>query len=375
MRVSDYLNVYKLDEHVKNGLVDIHFHKDLPLVLLRYSRTAEYDNLWDDVTEKCRGLIVNWNTGEIVARPFEKFFNFQTSFRPETYLENLPTTPPIVLDKLDGSLGILYVHEGVHYIASKGSFHSEHAEWATAWYRKNVINPQWPAGYTPIFEMLCESVQHHVVHYGYEGLILLALINNETGEEADYNTLYHWAHINGLGVPEIYGHNLLETILHNRPNAEGYVLSWSRPGCTPIKVKVKFADFLRLQRIVHDATPKHIFEALSEGDGGKLVDWIANTNPQLRQFIKDWMHKLNEEYARILKCSSTIMNEALHQCTSRKDFALYFNAPVNQTYAPVCFAMLDEKDYKRCIWKLVEPILRDSKPFAEVDEQELEYKR
>src|ERR1019366_9922764 len=88
---------------------------------------------------------------------------------------------PEVWEKMDGFLCTMYEWEGKHYIASKGSFDSPHAKWATAWYQANVKG-EWPDGYTPVFEGITPSLRIVVDYATFEGLVLLALVNRETGE-------------------------------------------------------------------------------------------------------------------------------------------------------------------------------------------------
>src|SRR5208337_116 len=102
------------------------------------------------------------NHQEVIARPFRKWFNLNTSFRPETLEANLPSWKPRVLEKLDGSLGILFWYGGQKrpYIATRGSFASDQAIWATNWYRAKFGNwpiadsAKWPKDYTPLFEII-----------------------------------------------------------------------------------------------------------------------------------------------------------------------------------------------------------------------------
>jgi RNA ligase len=365
MKLWNYLDVDKLEGHITSGLINANYHKQFnDLVLYSYGRKATYENIWDDVTEKCRGLIVNFQTGDIIARPFEKFFNINTEYRPETHFANLPLNDPDAMEKLDGSLGILYTHRGVTSIASKGSFHSEHAEWATQWYREHVGFGDWPAGYTPVFEMICESVQHHVVHYGWEGLVLLALVNIETGEELGYEDLKYYARLNGLNTPLRYDDvPAKQAVIDDRANEEGYVLSWSRLGRTPLRVKVKFPEFLRLQRIVHDATPRRIFEALVARDTESLKTWASNGPPELGKFVCAWTDKLLGEYHNMFMHISKLVTDVLTRTTTRKEAALIFTQPENRQYAPACFLMLDQRDYGSAIWKLLEPMVKDQPSF------------
>lgn len=370
MKLWEYIDNDKLERYVNEGLVDMRFHKEFPLAIFTYSRKCVRENVWDDVTEKCRGLIVHID-GEIIARPFEKFFNYSTPDRPETHPGNLPATHPMILEKIDGSLGILYRWNGQDYVASKGSFHSEHANWMTETYQKLCPNAQWPDGYTPVFEMVCEKVQHHVVHYGVERLYLLALINIETGEESDYNTLYHWAKINGLPVPEIHGLNLADAVRLNRPNEEGFVATWFRPGQTPLRVKIKFIDFLRLQKMLHHVRPKHILEAITQPHLRVYLDeWLNDSTPQFSQFVRKWRKTFEDRYQEIFQHCVSIFHEARTQfgwptVAKRKEYALKFTKAENRPYAPVLFAMFDNKGIQAAIWKLVAPLAKDGQPMCD----------
>ncbi|QOR67967.1 hypothetical protein IM538_07490 [Cytobacillus suaedae] len=46
------------------------------IIILNYTENATYEKRWNELTLNCRGLIVNERTGEILARPFPKFFNY-----------------------------------------------------------------------------------------------------------------------------------------------------------------------------------------------------------------------------------------------------------------------------------------------------------
>jgi RNA ligase len=72
------------------------------LILFDYKSSVQWDNRWNWFERVSRGLILDTRTGEVVARPFDKFFNWG---------ENgvIPDSLPVeAVDKLDGSLGILY---------------------------------------------------------------------------------------------------------------------------------------------------------------------------------------------------------------------------------------------------------------------------
>ena len=386
MHISQYINEEKLAQYVREGLVEVRNHKTLPLRLYTHTRRTVLENFWDEITTKTRGLIVS-SDGEIIARPFEKFFNVDTTFRPETHISNLPLERPTVAEKLDGSLGILYTWDGLSYIATKGSFYSEQAEWATKWYhdhvgqdfKKNYYGDvfssvdKWPRGYTPIFEIIAESVQHHVVHYhGQEEMILLALINDETGEEMGQEDLSRWAIRNGMLCAQTYNKSLGTVLNEDRKNAEGYVISWPREGQSPLKVKIKHDSFLALQKMVHAATPQAILEALQSKNVDLLNTWIGQSGDQLGQWVNTWVVKINFKFAEILLKSKAAHDHALSRNDTRAGFAKYVLKETPE-YAAVAFAMLDGKDCKRVVWKLVEKAFEGelSKAFSVVDTEEI----
>lgn len=361
MQIEDYLDVEKLEDHITTGIVERKRHAVLPLNILCYSRRATYEDIWDDITTKTRGLVVA-DDGTIIARPFEKFFNIGTSYRPETWPSNLTFDPPIVLEKLDGSLGILWEYDGFTGVASKGSFNSDHAQWATAWYLKNCKNPQWPVGFTPVFEMICQSVQKHVVLYDIpDQLILLALVNNETGEEVDYNTLYHYAFLNGLKTADVFAKSVGDVLNEDRPNKEGYVLSWPVKGKPPLKIKVKHETFLKLQKIVHAATPKNILEEMAKGNREIIETWKNSLSPELADFVREWSEKFFVSFGTILTRAKAIVDVGKERgFETRKEFAYWFingdqfkEPEGNRPYAAVCFNLLDRESASDNAWKLV----------------------
>ena len=140
VKLDEILDVKVLWEHLHAGNVSSRPHKELPLAILNYTPQCQYSRTWDDVTKKCRGLIWNYETGEVVARPFEKFYNWDESGSPFP-----PTGPALRMPKMDGSLGILVALDycnGVptkELISTRGSMHSEQAEWATNFYLDAVV--------------------------------------------------------------------------------------------------------------------------------------------------------------------------------------------------------------------------------------------
>src|SRR5690606_552618 len=118
------------------------------LLVFSYNVMAQYGENWNFFERVSRGLIINWKTYEIVARPFDKFFNWGEG-------ERTSTAPLVSLtEKLDGSLGILYRLNGQYKIATRGSLESEQATWATAFINSHYSLENLPHEITLLFEII-----------------------------------------------------------------------------------------------------------------------------------------------------------------------------------------------------------------------------
>lgn len=340
MKLGDYLDIKKLEHYITQGYVTARKHNTLPLTIYSYGRKAVYEQHWDDVTCKTRGLIVDNNTLDIVARPFEKFFNYNTHGQPETYPRSVDDVeanfgPPVITEKINGCLGIFYQY-GINWgIATKGAFHSHHAEWANRWLANHIElcgRLVFPNGYTPVFEIICQTVQQHVIKYDKDELYLLALINNETGEELTYPKLAHYGSMNAIKLAQWYPAYTLEMALKgDSKSQEGFVITYHIPNGPPLKLKIKFPTFLENR--------KKFYEALKAKDLGAKPD-------------------NGDDYKVVFDKATAIVKDALVHCTLRSEFAEYFNKDGNKPYAPACFALLDTTEAKNkhveVIKKLVE---------------------
>jgi len=94
-----------LSKYIDEGLVIKQVHPTLPLSIYNYSRECQYSGKWDDITLNCRGLVLD-NKGNVIAKPFPKFFNYE-----ELKPEDIPNENFEVYEKMDGSLGILFYYE------------------------------------------------------------------------------------------------------------------------------------------------------------------------------------------------------------------------------------------------------------------------
>jgi hypothetical protein len=370
MKLSEYLDVSKLYEHLNNRVVNQQHNHYAPLVIYNYGQKAQFEGIWDEITCKCRGLIVNQSTEEIVARPFQKFFNLGHMGRPETWMENLPASIPELTEKLDGSLGVLYRLGSKCAIATRGSFTSDQAAWASAWYSKHFSEAVWPEGWTPLFEIIYPD-NRIVVKYEHEGLTLLGLVNIETGEEMPHAELREIAERNRCEVVTRFAKTVDEARLENNPNEEGYVATWITPGAPPLKIKIKFVDYCRLHRLLTSISPKEIWRMLKDGES--FADLFTDTPSHYQEWVTSWKNSLEAEYGRIEQKAQFIWEA----CTlpkdgqdkeARKHLAQFFTMGDRKSVSGVLFKMLDGQPYDEVIWKMCRDKTRDQDPFRREDQ-------
>lgn len=389
MNFFEYIGISEddfIEKYLKTGLVAESLHKDFPLNLYTYSRKAVHENLWDGVTSKCRGIVIHRDSNEVIARPFEKFHNYGTTSIEGTSPETNPllfTRQPEIIEKVDGFLCTLYRWGGEDYIASKGSFHSIHAKWATAEYRKQY-RAGFPLGWTPMFEGLCRDLRI-VLDYGDQsGLVLLALINNETGREIPPSMLREFANRNGVRMARVFNISLDQALSETREEnvlpGEGYVLTWYNEDGPPTRLKLKYVEYLRLHRMVTGVSPKRIWEVLSQAHlKSELNEYLDSSTPWFTKFVLQWKTDLEGEFNRIQVLARgryyAIKKEIdAHRTiygfdnlgSERKMWALAFLKEENREFASIMFAMLDGKDEAVVIWKQVKKMTTNGRPLVDI---------
>lgn len=242
----------------------------------------------------------------------------------------------------------------------------------------------WPEGYTPVFEGLHRDLRI-VVDYGKrQELVLLALVNNETGEEMEPEQLLHHAARNGFNVPEQIDMTLDRAVEETRQEYrdglgadEGYVLTWYRPGTTPFRLKLKFIEYLRLHRLVCGVSPKRIWEAMANENVVDLREWLdaRNQTPWFEKFVNRWVKALQAAFDEKKSKADALYESAkadvkeqytlgkLEFCEIRKAFAAIVTKQPD--LASICFAKFDGKNVNPVIWKQVKYLTRNSAPLRD----------
>jgi RNA ligase len=392
-----------LEKYHKDGLLHKQTHPTLDLTIWNYSPKVQYERLWDEITLQCRGLVTN-SKGEIVARPFKKFFNYE-----EHKPEDIPNEDYVVYEKMDGSLGILFYYEyelseerryniwfnnnyetgmerffdpnnlpdfdnpyyeptpkkkGEWIMATRGSFTSPQAIKGKEILDRHDIS-SWRKDNTYLFEIIYPENRIVVDYKGEEKLVVIGGFHTESGMEIPDSSLF-WTQDSGFEVVTTYktwgeGYDLLKEEISK--DKEGYVIKFKNG----FRMKIKGDEYVRLHKILTNISNRDIWEYLKDNKPfdellekvpDEFNDWVKTTIRDLKYAcyqLRERAGKLHDGF-RYGKFGDRDPEP------SKKEFAEFVNKQQKVLHA-IMFAMWNGNNEKvdDIIWKIVKP--EYSKPF------------
>ena len=342
------MNKDKLDKLVGEGWLISQVHPTLDLTIYNYSQKTQYERMWNEETLSCRGLVLD-SLGNVVARPFKKFFNLS-----EVEGE-IPDLPFEVFEKMDGSLGIFFWYNGNPIFASRGSFTSDQSK--VGWeILKGMDYENLKRGVTYLFEIIYPE-NRIVVDYGdTEKLVLLGAVETSTGEEIPYSGIGENLERFELVRKWANKKSISELAKENDLIREGYVLRFSNG----YRVKVKFEEYCRLHKIITNVSNIDIWEKLK--DGLPLNEILDKVPDEFYGWVKNTENRLREEFQDTLGDSEKILYSIRKKLgdSERKVYAEEIKKNINPG---ILFNLLDGRNPDQVIWKLVRP--KWAKPFRE----------
>lgn len=267
------LTLQKCLEYEKLGWLNSHVSDDGKLIGFKYSLQTVYDHAWDEITLQCRGIVFDRATGDLVCHPFDKFFNSEEIWTEDGQLAEVGKIlkrlghgfePKMTrffraMDKIDGSLGILFFYDGKWIIKTGGSFNSDQAKWAQKWFDKNIAPDRLEhlnEGWDYCFEIISKD-DPHVCHYDYEGLVLLGFFD-ENHTEAEMIDVVELAYKLGVRYSEASTFSSYEDMVKTAKDLdvdhEGFVVTFE----SGFKVKVKGMEYLSKFHMISGITKKDI---------------------------------------------------------------------------------------------------------------------
>jgi RNA ligase len=394
-----------LNDYIERGLIIKQVHPTLPLSIYNYSRSCQYGGQWDDITLNCRGLVLD-NEGNVIAKPFPKFFNYE-----EHTTEEIPNELFDVYEKMDGSLGICFYYEreltyteryklwfngnyetgmeycedivpnfddpyyhptpikrGEWHMATRGSFTSEQAVKGKELLGKYNFE-KLHTDYTYLFEIIYKE-NRIVCDYDFEDIVLLGIINTKTGSEvnlySDTEDIRIQNIVKNIGFNIVMRYNtfgegfdVLKKEISN--SKEGYVIRFKGG----MRMKIKGDEYVRLHRILTNFSTTDIWELLMTK--GNMDEFLERVPDEFDKWVKSTISELKYAFFQISERAGKLHDGFrygkygdVYPEPTKKEFA-EFVMKQQDILRPVMFAMWDKKPYDDIIWKLIRP--KWSKPF------------
>jgi RNA ligase len=349
-------------EEEKNGYIKINKHpEDENIVICNYTAMTTFEKRWNKETMSSRGLILDLTNAKdngiiyILAKPFDKFPNFGSN-EIIGYEDDIDfSETPIVMEKMDGSLGISYFFKGEIRFATRGSFTSEQAIRATEIWRKKYskyFHDQFITStyaiypYTLLVEIIYPENRVVVDYNGMEDLVMLGIIDiykKDYGREWSYYMCKNYVKTLGMPIAKQYDltvNKLLEMKKSISANEEGWILRFSNNK----RLKIKGDEYLKVHRIKCGMSTKAKYKVWAEG---KLQEYIMMLPEEFRGELEEFeaqVEKLTDSKFFMLQ---TILDHAIAKTNGNKAFAQYLKSVVNPEYHKFLFKGYQTKTISR----------------------------
>ena len=301
--------------HQSKGKSHMLYKREHDLHIFHYGQAVQTTARWTPELLLARGLVFRKDSGgtSVVAMPWPKFFNLGEDGISVEELEAAAVGGRVeATSKMDGSLGLLFHHDGAWRVTTKGSFTSDQGVWATSWLRKHVDTTALTAGVTYLVEIIYPA-NKIVIPYTFSALVLLSAFDTagrelerreleevakasrlaptaepepEPEPEADVNAVYGTvgAGGSGLSLPALHEADNLEELMEKvngwpGSEREGVVVRFVFPSGASHRVKIKGAAYSHLHRFKDGFTAKKVHDAASKG-GAKALEAMRLELPE-----------------------------------------------------------------------------------------------
>ena len=333
-----------IQKNISKKLLLVKKHPVLDYFIYNYSQNATMPKQFDEVLSEARGMIVD-SQKNIVARPFKKFWHTDQT-------QNLPQETPRIFRKYDGSLIISYDEAGKPAAASRGSFDSPQAIWATNWLRERYKLNDFVQGHTYLFEAIYPEnkiLSRLVGDYGdFSGLVLLAVVNIENGSEMDFTKEGERL---GIKSTEVFDFNSIEDVIaHVKKDTfheEGFVAYYPSTG---LRVKIKSDHYEFRHRVAATLDEKHLWGWFKRGYSAESLHDLLPT--EKRTLVCEYRDRLFARQKDMLQ-QTKLFVASINKDFGRPERDKYITAHAN--YPALALAVADGEDTAKALWTLTKP--------------------
>jgi RNA ligase len=311
------------------------------------------------IRRECRGMIFDTATGNLISRPYHKFFN--VGEREETNLDKINLTQPhVVLEKLDGSMirpiptpeGFrLGTKAGITDVAMNAEyFVADKPEYA------KFIKSSFACGLTPIFEW-CSRKNRIVVDYPDDQLILTAVRDMRSGNYIPYSQMVETGKNYDIPVVKAIAGDetdIEKIVSHIRKwdDGEGVVIRFDNGHM----VKIKADEYILRHRSKEQInSEKNIIQVILNDS---VDDMIPLLTPEDAQRLKDFQQSFWCAVDEVSSDLTEIFKGGDKMYPDKKEFAVEFvNKMLLPIHRPFMFGMKQGKDCKQMLLDSIEKSL------------------
>lgn len=351
--ISNFDSYRRKLEKAPYGLL---IHEEDDLIILKHLQGLS--NFEIPLVRECRGIIIN-RQGNVVCRPFNKFFNYG-----EDQAIDIDWNNAYALEKVDGSTIRLYYYKGEWKVSTNGTFSAQTAypvgskrNFLELFY--DVINPyefevfcnRLEPEYTYIFELVHPESEIIVDYAGVKELVFIGCIHNNTGKDIDIWKFgkYFFNSFN-VRFPIRYSvdslANALQLVNDLRKNSfiEGLVVySNDASGLNPKRIKIKHEDYFKAHYVAGTIFNKeYIYKIFLEGETSEFESYFEFVPENIQQRY----HQEKEVFNRFISVVEVYRDKysALEAEIEFKDIALKIQDEVPKAFQGIVFYLLRHPD-------------------------------
>ena len=341
------LDLTKVQEYIDKGWLKEKSHNGMQILCYSELATRKYraDWKWDDITSICRGLVVNKETGDIIAHCMTKFFNVGET--EATKPKNIdPKSKVVITEKMDGSMITSFTGiDGKFYHVTKGSWDTIYSQRAAEFFPSCASMHK---GFTFVSEIRLadeDKDPHRRVTTRQPGLYLITAFDRK-GNELPPERLRNIATFYDLHLVD-YPPMTLEYLMDNYPhmkNTEGYVAKFEDG--TRIKFKTPWyreINWLLDELQTPEAAKRYVKLCFESNENW---NWIDRLPEEIRKEVEEIRDDLLERF-EIRSGVVELMFEQTRGKTKKQIAEEYKDHP----YKGLLFAAIDGKDFYETIWK------------------------
>ena len=332
------------------------FHSEPRLIGSRYieDRVAA-------IRRECRGIIFDSKTGDIIRRPFHKFFNVNEREETQDHVVDL-SRPHAILEKLDGSMIAPFIVTTDNYITKMGGgYYERKMIWGTKMGATDVAKPveDFVArnynyvefaeeaihhGLTPIFEW-CSRKQRIVLDYKEDQLILTAMRNMKDGSYASYDELVGFGNLYDIPVvrafePQTDMKAFLEYV-RDLEDLEGFVVRFDDGHMLKLKCHWYIQIHKAKEAILQD---RNIVELILEEH---LDDVKAHLPAEDRDRLTKFESDINKAINISVSDIRIELDSLLRMGIDRKTFAIHRAQEIDGYIRPIIFRLFGREDVSK----------------------------